>query len=204
MRYFLLLLFVSTAGAQSPARNYLQQVPRPDLYVCEGCEAVYDRPHDALSWRATIAAPDEPGEPLILSGRVLQADGRTPAAGVVLYVYHTNASGIYPAGPGDAGWARRHGYLRAWLRTDADGRYEIKTIRPGSYPGRPDPAHVHVVVKEPGRQPYWIDEFVFAGDPRLTDAVRDAMEHRGGPGIVSLTRDAAGVWRGVRAIVLER
>lgn len=204
MRFLLLLLLASTAGAQSPARNYAQQAPRPNLYACEGCEAVYDRPHEDLSWRVTIPAAGEPGEPLILSGRVLRPDGRTPAAGVVLYVYHTNAAGLYPTRPGDTGWARRHGFLRAWLQTDAEGRYEITTNRPGSYPDRPDPAHIHVVVEEPGRQPYWIDEFVFAGDPRLTDAVRDAMEYRGGSGLVDLTRDAAGTWRGDRTIVLER
>lgn len=29
---------------------------RPDLYVCEGCEAIYERSFDDLSWRTTIAS----------------------------------------------------------------------------------------------------------------------------------------------------
>jgi len=119
---------------------------------CEGCEAVFqDRPH-ALSSQARIAPPGEPGEPLVLSGRVVDRTGR-PATGIVVYAYHTDRHGIYPHAPGLRGAAARHGALRGWAMTDAAGRYRFETIRPGSYPGRDVPQHIHMHVIEPGRAP---------------------------------------------------
>jgi protocatechuate 3,4-dioxygenase beta subunit len=122
----------------------------------------------------------------------------------VIYVHHTNAQGVYPARPGDEGWARRHGYLRAWAITNDSGQYRFESIRPAAYPGRRDPAHIHVTVKEPERQEYWIDEVVFTDDPLVTPAYRQAQQERGGSGIVTPVRDARGVWMVRRDIVLER
>ncbi|HKR64048.1 MAG TPA: intradiol ring-cleavage dioxygenase, partial [Thermoanaerobaculia bacterium] len=89
-----------------------------------------------LTYIARIAPATEPGERMIITGTVMQPDGRTPAPGVILMLYHTNAKGIYPLTPGGP----QQGNLRAWLRTDAQGRYRIESIRPGPYPGRKDPA----------------------------------------------------------------
>lgn len=86
--------------------------------------------------------------------------------------------------------------LRGWLRTDERGRYEVRTIRPGGYPGRGAAAHIHVTVKEPDNTPeYWIEEFLFEGDPDLPADDR-------GPNVLALRRDQDGVWRGERDIVL--
>ena len=148
-----------------------------------------------------IAGKDEPGERLVLTGRVLQKDGRTPAANIVLYAYHTNAEGIYPKRGSERGNARRHGYLRGWLRTDAQGRYRIETIRPGTYPSRVDPAHVHVVLGAAGQEEQYVDDFVFADDPLVDDRYRSRVRNRGGSGIVTLTK-RDGVWYGSRDIVL--
>lgn len=98
---------------------------------------------------------------------------------------------------------RRHGYLRSWLKTNEDGRYRFTTIRPGPYPGRTDPEHIHVTILEPDKPEYWIDSFVFDDDPRLTREERADQEGRGGSGIVSLYRDEDGIWRGERDIILE-
>ncbi len=176
---------------------------RDDLFVCEGCEAIYERSFDDLSWRTTIPPEDEPGEPLVLAGRVFQSDGKTPAAGVIIYAYHTNAQGVYPTRGDERGWARRHGYLRGWVETDAEGRYQFTTIRPALYPSRSAPAHIHLVIKEPGRQEYWIDQVVFEDDPHVDDRYREERRERGGSGIIRLTKDESGVWQGRRDIVLE-
>jgi protocatechuate 3,4-dioxygenase, beta subunit len=176
---------------------------RPNLYDCEGCEAIYEHSHDALDWRVRIAGPNEPGEPLVLSGRIYKTDGKTPAPGVVLYAYHTDNSGLYRAAKGATGWGTRHGRLRGWLKTDSTGRYEITTIRPKPYPNATVAAHVHPILKEPGRREYWIDEYVFDDDKFVTEAYLSHQEKRGGSGLVHLTRDAKGVWRGTRDIVLE-
>lgn len=180
------------------------QQARPDLYDCEGCEAIYEHSFDDLDWQTTIPPETEAGEPLILSGTVYQTDGTTPAPGVIVYAYHTNNEGVYPTRGGETGWARRHGSLRGWAKTDDRGRYLFRTIRPAPYPGRRSPAHIHMTVKEPDHPEYWIEEVVFVDDPFVTSAYRGEQEGRGGSGIVDLTRDDEGGWQGVRDIVLER
>ena len=196
MRWSALLLFClpSMLAAQS----------RPNLFQCEGCEAIREHSFDNLSWSTRIPPAAEPGDPLILSGVVYQKDGRTPAPGVIVYAYHTNTGGVYPTRGDEQGWASRHGYLRGWVKTNERGEYRFETIRPGGYPGRTDPAHIHMIVKEPDRQEYWIDEVVFEDDPRVTERYRTAQQNRGGNGIIRLTREQSGGWSGRRDIILER
>ncbi len=194
MRLLAILVLAVPLSAQS----------RPDLYRCEGCEAIHEHSFDNLGWSTVVPPAAEPGDKLILTGTVLKPDGRTPAAGVVVYAYHTNARGIYPTRGGERGWDRRHGYLRGWIKTNERGEYRFESIRPGGYPGRTDPAHVHITVKELGRQEYWIDEVVFEDDPRVDTRYRQRQQNRGGNGIIPLTRDANGAWQGRRDIVLER
>ena len=134
---------------------------------CEGCEAVFDGLPQTLRSQTNIAPPDEPGERLLIRGQVRHRDGK-PAAGIIVYAYHTDNRGIYPppAAPiSDA--ADRHGRLRAWARTDEEGRYEFDTIRPAGYPQTDISAHVHLHVIEPKRCTYYIDNIVFNDDPRL-------------------------------------
>jgi protocatechuate 3,4-dioxygenase beta subunit len=168
---------------------------------CEGCGA-WDAPK-SLSWAGRIAPPGEPGTPLVLSGVVYRTDGRTPAAGVLVYAYHTNAAGIYPPGGTGTGHARRHGRLRGWIRTDSAGRYQFTTIRPGSYPSRGAPAHIHLTVRSPGGEERWIDSIEFDDDPLLTPEHRAKRHKLGGSGIVHATRDRDGTLRATRDIVLE-
>jgi protocatechuate 3,4-dioxygenase beta subunit len=174
------------------------QRPAPECEWCGAAEAP-----SRLGSSVRLADAREPGAPLVLSGRVMRADGRTPAAGVLLYLYQTNQAGTYPTRRGETGNGGRHGYLRGWLRTDAQGRYCVATIRPGHYPGRPDPGHVHTTVQEPGGPEGYIDDFVFDDDPRVDAAYRSRVRNRGGSGITRLTRGPDGVWRGERTIVLR-
>lgn len=170
---------------------------------CEGCEAVFSGMPDVLASAARIIPDGGPGEPMVLWGIVTDGTG-APAAGVVVYAYHTDHRGVYPPTdePGLSRAARRHGGLRGWAMTDEAGRYEFRTIRPAGYPGRGDPAHVHMHVVEPGCCTYWIDSVLFDDDPRLTPAERERREGRGGEGIVRPRRDGAGAWRVRRDIRL--
>ena len=169
---------------------------------CEGCEAVFDGMPDSLAWSARIAPPDEPGEALRIEGVVRDGNGR-PVAGVVVYAYHTDEEGIYPRDERRRGYAARHGRLHGWARTAAGGRYRFDTIRPAGYPGTDIPQHVHMHVIEPGRCTYYIDDIHFADDPRLSDAVRRRLTTgRGGSGLAMPVRDADGLWRVTRDIVL--
>ena len=167
---------------------------------CEGCEAVFVGMPDSLSWRARIAPEDEPGERMVLRGTVRDADG-SPAPGVIVYAYQTNARGVYPPDDDFTGHARRHGELRAWVRTDERGRYRFETIRPGSYPGRDVPAHVHLHVVEPGCCTYWIESVRFLDDPLLPDTAGVPGRDRGGSGLVEPRREN-GIWIAERDIRL--
>lgn len=191
----LLLLFAATASAQR------QREPVVGL-PCEGCEAVFDGIPAQMNSRARIAPKSEPGTPMIVVGRVLNAKGQ-PQPGIVVYAYQTNSKGIYPESPEVRNFeTRRQGTLRAWVKTDTSGRYAFDTIRPGSYPADDIPEHIHFHVVEPGCSTYYVDDIMFTDDPKLTPTqIRRIAKNRGGNGISTpLKKD--GVWYVTRDIHL--
>jgi Dioxygenase len=100
------------------------------------------------------------GRPLVISGRVLAADGATPVAGATVHVWQTNGDGDYgPSRGGDL----RCCYLQGTMTTDAGGRYQFQTVKPGHYGG---PAHIHFQVRD--RHGHEVTtKLLFAGDPYL-------------------------------------
>ncbi len=169
--------------------------------ACDGCEMMFDGMPKQLSWETTLSDSSEPGERMEISGKIFKPDGKTPAAGVILYVYHTNAKGFYEPAENQTS-ARRHGKLRGWMKTDEQGRYKFRSIKPAAYPNRNDPAHIHPVIKEQDKNEYYIDEYLFDDDPLVTASERARQEKRGGSGIIKLTKNQNGIWIGHRDIVL--
>lgn len=108
-----------------------------------------------------LAEPDEPGSPLRVQGTVYAPDGTTPVAGVTLYIYQTDLTGLY----GNLDGAPR---LRAWLKTDARGHFEYRTVRPASYPNSRIAAHIHTQIWGAGYTPQWNRDLLFAEDPFLS------------------------------------
>ncbi|MGH9906852.1 MAG: protocatechuate 3,4-dioxygenase [Pyrinomonadaceae bacterium] len=156
-----------------------------------------------VPWRTTIVGEGERGEPLIVSGSIYTPDGRTPLTGINLFVYQTDATGVYST-TGDGG-DNRNTRIHGLMRTNAEGRYEFRTIKPGSYPRTRNAAHIHAYVSGPGYPEYWIDEYLFADDPFVTEDVRQRFAGKGSfSPILSLTRGSDGVLRGVRDIKVER
>src|SRR5687768_3648373 len=72
---------------------------------CEGCEWVFDGLPKNPASTARIAAPTEPGRPLVIEGTVTTLAG-APAPGTIVYAYHTDDHGLYPPA------GNRHGTLR--------------------------------------------------------------------------------------------
>jgi protocatechuate 3,4-dioxygenase beta subunit len=114
------------------------------------------------SGHAVLVGPEEPGQRLVVSGRIVRQDG-APAAGVRLSVYHTDSEGYYTRPVSDPRRAR----IRGVLVTDPGGRYELRTILPGRYPDRRQEAHIHVHLEGAGTPEHWIESFLFEGDPCL-------------------------------------
>ncbi|MEP6926323.1 MAG: hypothetical protein ABI834_01745 [Ginsengibacter sp.] len=170
---------------------------------CDGCDLMYQGMPSTgkLDWATTVTGSTEPGGRMEISGKIYKADGKTPAAGILLYIYHTNAKGYYS--PSDTQTlAKRHGHLRSWMMTNNKGEYKFTTIRPGQYPNADIPAHIHPIIKEPNKIEYYIDEFVFDDDLKLTPEKKNKLENRGGSGIMHLTKNETGEWVGHRDIVL--
>lgn len=158
-RALLLLLLASAVHAQDAE------------WLRTWTEAQRHRPASIAS-AARIAAPEEPGTPLLIRGRVYQRDGRTPAPNVVVFAYHTDAKGLYNGSR--TGWR-----LRGWAKSDANGRFEFRTIRPGSYPGTRILAHVHMTVEGPNLPRRWAPELNFLDDPFVTASAKERSEAEG-------------------------
>lgn len=159
----------------------------------------------SLSWQTVITSKDEPGRPLVVSGRIYSPDGKTPLEGITLYVYHTDHRGLYTEndrGGGDASVSAR---LRGWMKTDREGRYEFRTIKPASYPNSSNPEHVHTKANGPGYPERWLDNFWFADDPLIA---KDMHAKYGSLGsfspIMAVRRGTDGLLHCVRDIRLER
>lgn len=151
-----------------------------------------------VPWSGTIAGKSEPGERLVLTGTVFGENGK-PRAGVTVYAYHTDERGHYRNKP----WGRPR--LRGWARTNAEGRYEFHTIKPGPYPMRKNPAHVHMTIAIPAKTEWWIPELRFAGDPFLSRQETEGADLRNTfASIRPLERQADGSVRCVRDIRLPR
>lgn len=179
-------------GCQAQDSRDKQQTSQHVGGPCEGCEALHEYGNKALSPIDTLPGFGKAGQAqLKVTGTIYQIDGKTPAQDVILYLYHTDQSGIYPTKGNEAGWARRHGYLRGWIRTGADGRYTFFTTMPGTYPTKAEPAHIHLTVKEPGKNEYYLDDILFENDPLLTQKVRASRQDRGGSGIVKLQQEGS-------------
>ncbi|MCB0666210.1 MAG: intradiol ring-cleavage dioxygenase [Saprospiraceae bacterium] len=169
--------------------------------TCEGCEAIFEYGNRILSSVDTLPGFAIAKEKLVIDGTVYMPDGKTPADGVILYVYHTNEQGIYENRNGATNWERRHGYLRGWMKTGTDGRYTFYTSMPGIYPNRREPAHIHLTILEPSGKYYWMDSYLFARDP-LLKAESESEEVRGGfSGIMEIQHQNEYL-RGSRDIIL--
>jgi protocatechuate 3,4-dioxygenase, beta subunit len=196
---FLLMIITQRACSQADNKTNNQKVGGG----CEGCEGIFESPvpFHKLSWIDTLPDFNEPGPKMVISGIIYKADGKTPAKDVVLYIYHTDQTGHYSKKGNEKGWGLRHGYIRGWLKTNEKGEYKFYTLRPAAYPNANIPQHIHPAIKEPGINQYWIDEYVFDDDPKLTAEERSKTEKRGGSGIIKL-QQKNGMLYGERNIIL--
>lgn len=106
------------------------------------------------------------GQVIYLGGRVLNRDGE-PVKGAKLEIWQANTHGRY-AHPNDDNTAPLDPSFEgfAMVNTDDEGRYNLKTIKPGAYPTGPNtirPSHIHFEVF--GKLERLVTQMYFAGDP---------------------------------------
>lgn len=113
---------------------------------------------------------DPLGERIILTGRVLDEDGR-PVPHTLIEIWQANAAGRYrhhrdnhaaPIDPNFTGAGR--------TLTDAEGHYRFITIKPGAYPWRNHdnawrPAHIHFSLFGNAFATRLVTQMYFPGDP---------------------------------------
>lgn len=195
MRYVLFFCLLTSLALGQTHRMPSMRTSSGGRAICAKCEAPAN-----LTSSITLTAPGEPGQPMEISGTVYRADGKTPASGVTMFVYHTDATGHYD--PQDDPFAPR---LRGWLRTDRDGHYNFRSIRPAPYPNHSEPAHIHVHIWSDTMPEHFLPEYWFSDDALIKPEDRARFANMGtfSP-IVTLTRGSDGVWHGVRNIRLDQ
>ncbi len=197
-------LIICGCSILSCQRSSGQYTPRLVGGPCEGCEAVFEYGDRKLTATDTLPDFHSGGQQIKVTGTIYEADGKTPAPNVILYVYHTDQNGVYTPRKNEKGWGRRHGYNRGWVRTNGEGEYAFYTIKPGVYPDRTEPAHIHPTILEPDGKYYWLGSYHFEGDSLLT--IKETRPHRprgGSDGILKLHREG-GLWVGERDFILGR
>jgi protocatechuate 3,4-dioxygenase, beta subunit len=135
---------------------------KPKIAGPAPCDLTRQGSHEAL------------GERVVVSGRVLDGDGR-PVPHTLVEIWQANAAGRYrhrwdqhdaPLDPNFTGVGQ--------LFTGADGRYRFLTVRPGAYPWKNHynawrPAHIHFSVFGPAFATRLVTQMYFPGDPLLND-----------------------------------
>jgi protocatechuate 3,4-dioxygenase beta subunit len=121
-----------------------------------------------------IAPENEPGTPLTIKGKLFAEDGKTVVKDAIVFAYQTDRTGLY-----DAAGSPAHSWrIRGWARTGADGAFEFRTIRPGRYPSRTIPAHVHFTIFT-GSTRYHAGELRFEDDDVVPAREREASRQEG-------------------------
>ena len=162
-----------SSRARAPGHKLLS-LPPSGSTLCGpvfGHDLLGPHDHDLI---VNYAAPGETaiGPRILVHGRVIDEDAR-PVPGALVEVWQANAGGRYrhrndtylaPIDPNFGGCGR--------VISDADGRYEFRTIKPAPYPWPNGvnfwrPAHIHISVFGQAFAQRLITQMYFEGDPLI-------------------------------------
>ncbi len=149
-----------------PIRQSLSEITGP-VY---GHDSLH--PIDADLTRNAVKTAEPIGERIVVTGRVLDEDGR-PQPNTLVEIWQANSAGRYihvsdqhaaPLDPNFLGGGR--------CVTDSEGRYRFYTIKPGAYPWANHanawrPAHIHFSLFGPSLVTRLVTQMYFPGDPLL-------------------------------------
>lgn len=145
-----------------------------------------------------LASANEPGERMIISGRVLNLDCGEFIPDTVVDIWHANNAGEYD----------NQGYnLRGVVHSNSQGYYHFETVRPGKYLNGSQfrPSHIHFKITPPGfdtltTQLYFEGDTSIAADAAasITSGQFDASSR-----IIPLTVNQDGVLEGTWDIIVN-
>ena len=106
-------------------------------------------------YRAVLASEEEPGNRLIISGKVTANDCQTPIPNTIVDVWHANDDGCYSIFQ-DCFPEEDVYNLRGRVTSGLNGEYVFETIKPGFYPLGADtyrPSHIHFMITPMAGEP---------------------------------------------------
>lgn len=142
----------------------------------------YRRNSPCYQYGEAIMAEDEPGERVIIEGKVIDAQGK-PIAGAVLDIWQAAISGFYSVQDS----SQADGNLRAKFTTRDDGSFKLTALVPTAYPAPTNgpaggllrmakrqcmrPAHIHFIVSAENFETLVTQVFVEGGELIEEDVV---------------------------------
>ena len=139
-----------------------------------------------------LANGKEPGEPLIIYGKIIDRSTRAPIKDGTLFLYQTDSSGIYSTTGSD-----EQARIRGTVKTNANGCFKIKTILPGDYPNRKNSRHLHYVINVEGYEE--LKSILFFKGFTTENITGD------GPlKVLDIKKDKTGTWIGETELTLVR
>ena len=145
-----------------------------------------------------LADTEEPGQRMIISGRILNLDCNQYISNALVDVWHANDEGQYD----------NDGYtLRGFTRTNNQGFYLFETIKPGKYlnGNKFRPSHIHFRITPPGYDTL-ITQLYFKGDTSIDEdpaASITSGQYDASNRIIDLEEDADGVLNGTFDVVIN-
>ncbi len=145
-----------------------------------------------------LAAPNEPGTRIVISGRVMNLDCTEAIGNAEIDIWHAN----------DAGQYDNSGYnLRGKIYSNTQGFYSFETIWPGKYlnGNQYRPSHIHFKISASGF-PTLTTQLYFQGDTSIpadaaasvTSGTYDARAR-----IIPLTQNTSGKYEGTWDVVID-
>ena len=185
---FSCLVCTSSTLCAQESSDYLERSP------------VYDYTEVQLNNTDTIPGFDSKVNKLMVTGTVFQSDGVTPAKDVIIYIDQADEHGDFDLRKEND---KRYVHHRGWVKTDAQGKYTFYTFVPGNDRRLNQLQQLFPTIKEPSKEAYEIEPFLFDEDPLLTKLCRKRLNKKGDPSRILKLKKVDGLLVTQKDIVLN-